>query len=101
MLNPEIIKVFGEESTPMIMDLIELLGESVASSCYVVSDDYLYLNGARVPQFYATDIEDKEGVEDKLFDFIDKHVGDKDETCGIFLIYDRKPMREDLRLWLC
>lgn len=100
MLNTEIIKVFGEENRAMNTELVEYLGEDIANECYVISKDYVYLNGAFVPQFFATALDDKRSVEAKLLNFADMYISDTEEFEGMFVIYDRIPGEEDVRLCL-
>lgn len=99
MINPKLIELYGEGSRDMLTKLVDELGNSYASTCYVIVDDIMHIEGAIIPHSMVTTTTEKRwDIANKALSFIDKYTNPEEERA--ILIFDGEPSEGDIQLWL-
>ncbi len=97
MVNPELIKLYGEDSRPLFAGLIKAVGSDVADKYYVIPDTTIEEHGVRRPRYMSSVSPNIKSAQSAVYDFIYDFTGDDDAT-GIY-IFNREP--KDCEVQLC
>lgn len=105
MLNPELIKEFGEESIRFFTSLKEYIGEAMIDLCYALRNDKIQSGDLCGPSWiyvYTTDGSVYRKIENECI-HVSHNLMDEDEERDIAVLclpYDKNEEEECIKVWV-